>query len=373
MKIAAISTARVPSSTANSMQVMKVCSALAELGQRVRLYVPGVDSAAGWDELAELYGLSTPFEIEWLAANPRWKHNDFAWKAVRRARAWKAGLVYTWAIQTGVFALLGGAAALYEAHDLPTGRLGPLWLRAFMGLPGKKRLASITAALEHALARRYGHVGGASERVIAPNGVDLQRYQGLPEPEQARRMLDLPDGVTVGCTGHLYAGRGGDLFLGLAGRFPRAQFVWVGGRPEDVTAYRAKAAGLGNVTFTGFIPNARLPLYQAAADVLLMPYGSAIAGSSGGNSAEICSPMKLFDYLGAGRAILTSDLPVIREVLDEHSALFAPPDDLAGWEAALARALDDHELRARLAERARALAVRYTWVERARRCLEGME
>ena len=103
-----------------------------------------------------------------------------------------------------------------------------------------------------------------------------------------------------------------------------------------MAAYREKAAqaGLENVTFTGFIPNARLPLYQAAADILLMPYGRAIAGSSGGNSAEICSPMKLFDYMGAGRAILSSDLPVIHEVLDENSAVFAAagrPGCLDGW------------------------------------------
>ncbi len=371
MKIAAIATARVPSSTANSMQVMKVCSALAQLGHKVRLYAPG-DEAAGWEELAELYGLPAPFEIEWLGTNPRWKNNDFAWKAARRARAWKAGLVYAWAIQSAVFALLGGQPALYEAHDLPTGRLGPWWLQAFIRLPGKKRLASITQALQDALQRRFGQLGADRELVVAPNGLDMERYRGLPEPEQARRALGLPDGLTVGCTGHLYAGRGGDLFLGLARRFAHAQFVWVGGRPEDVERYRLKATGLGNVTFTGFIPNARLPMYQAAADILLMPYGSAIAGSSGGNSVEICSPMKLFDYLGAGRTILSSDLTVIREVLDESSALFAPPDDLEGWAKVLQRALTDAELRERLGAKARALAARYTWLERERKCLEGM-
>jgi glycosyltransferase involved in cell wall biosynthesis len=271
-------------------------------------------------------------------------------------------------------ALPGGAPVLYEAHDLPTGRLGPLWLRAFLRLPGRKRLVAITHALRRALENRFGRLLADEQVVIAPNGLDLASYQGLPGPVKARRWLNLPEGLTVGCTGHLYSGRGGELFLGLAGRFPGLRFLWVGGRDEDVAAYRAKAerAGLENVTFTGFIPNARLPLYQAAADILLMPYARVIAGSSGGNSADICSPMKLFDYLGAGRAILSSDLPVIHEVLDESSAVFAEPENLEAWTAALARLAGDEPLRTRVSARAGQLAVEYSWVEREKKCLQGL-
>jgi glycosyltransferase involved in cell wall biosynthesis len=107
----------------------------------------------------------------------------------------------------------------------------------------------------------------------------------------------------------------------------------------------------------------------AAANILLMPYGRSIAGSGGGNSAEICSPMKLFDYLASGRAILSSDLPVIREVIDEDCARFAPPDDVEKWSQALAELLEDGALRVRLAARARDLAVQYAWKKREERCL----
>ena len=66
----------------------------------------------------------------------------------------------------------------------------------------------------------------------------------------------------------------------------------------------------------------KLRLYQAACDILLMPYEKAIAGSSGGNSVDICSPMKMFEYMAAGRAIISSDLPVIHEMLDEGRLCF---------------------------------------------------
>ena len=371
MKIACISTSRVPSDTANSIQVMKACHGLARLGHSVHLLLPG-EEHADWDALAEHYGLSTPFEISWLPANPRLKRNDFAWNSLRRAQKLGAKLVYTWTGQTAVFALLAKMPVIYEVHDLPTGRFGPLWFRAFLRLNGKKRLLPITQALLERLENSYG-AAARRDSVIAPNGVDLEPYEDLPDPSAARQALHLPPRATVLCAGHLYAGRGVDLFLGLAERFPAASFVWVGGRPEDVETQRARssAADLANVTFTGFVNQRRLPCYQAAADVLLMPYARSIAGSSGGNSAEICSPMKMFDYLAAGRAILSSDLPVIHEILNPKNARFAPPEDLDGWTEALRLLLEDAPLRQRLAGQARSDAAAYGWTARARKAMDG--
>lgn len=373
MKIVCISTSRIPADTANSIQVMKACQALARLGHAVHLLVPGSGSTA-WDALAEQYGLMTPFQISWLPANPRWKRNDFAWLAVRRARALGVDLIYTWAGQSAVFALLRRIPVTFEVHDVPTGILGPLWFRAFLRLPGRKRLALITRALQSALERRFP-ILAKNDLVIAPNGVDLEQYDRLPDPTQARQSLGLPDALTVLCSGHLYAGRGVDLFLGLAQRFTQVSFVWVGGRPEDVSDTQAQieAAGLRNITLTGFIPQRRLPSYQAAAEILLMPYARLIAGSGGGNSADICSPMKMFDYLAAGRAILTSDLPVIHEILSPENAVFAPPEDLEAWSLALQRLVESEALRSSLSMHARQDAQLFTWKARAERILAGLD
>ncbi len=186
--------------------------------------------------------------------------------------------------------------------------------------------------------------------------------------------MGLPQGLTVGYTGHFYAGRGMNLLFELARRFPQVNFLWVGGNPRDVDAWRERlsAAQLSHVTLTGFVPQRALPLYQAAADILLMPYERKIAGSSGGDSASICSPMKMFDYLAAGRAILTSDLPVLHEVLNPHNAVFCPPEDVDGWAAALGALIEDPERIAALSRQARADSEPYTWLARAQRALAGL-
>lgn len=102
-----------------------------------------------------------------------------------------------------------------------------------------------------------------------------------------------------------------------------------------------------------------------------MPYERSIAGSSGGNSADICSPMKMFDYLACGRAILSSDLPVLHEVLNENNAVFAPPENVQAWSAALRSLQADTQRRSALGRQARMDAERFSWRERARKALAG--
>ena len=374
MKIFAISTSQIPSDTANSIQAMKACQALAQLGHNVTLLVPGNQpSAISTQDLASHYGLITSFEIIHL---PTANRRAFTWLAVRRAKRSGAELLYVWPIQSAVFGVSAGLPVILELHDLPTGLIGPLWFRLFVRAHGRKRLLLITDALRRALERELHLDLKKQDVVIAPNGVDLERFATLPDAGTARRQIGLPETQTVVCTGHLYAGRGTDLFLALAAGHRRAHFIWAGGRPDDVAGWRSRGAaqGLENVTFTGFIPNERLPLYQAAADILLMPYGRVIGISTGvGRSAEVSSPMKMFEYMAAGRAILTSDLPVLHEVLDESTAAFCPPEEPATWSAALDALLADPQRRDALGRNARLAVKKFTWLERARRALAGFE
>jgi glycosyltransferase involved in cell wall biosynthesis len=370
MKIVCISASQVPSDSANSIQVMKVCQAFTQLGHDTTLLVQvNPQSSIADQQLTAHYGLATLFPIEWLPGSRRL----FPWIAVRRARALNADLLYAWPVQSAALGLLAGMSVMLEMHDFPAGSFGPLWYRLFLRLPGKKRLLPITHALRRELERRYRPALPDGQVVIAPDGVDLERYEHLPDPESARLQLGLPPGLTVTCTGHLYTGRGADLFLDLAASFPKINFLWVGGRLQEVDEWRGRAAtsGLHNVTYTSFLPNEYIPLYQAAADILCMPYERMVSTSSGGNTAGICSPMKMFEYMAAGRAILSSDLAVLREVLNEGSAVFCPPGETGVWEKSLSLLVDDAKQRQALGQRARADVKKYSWLARARSSLEN--
>ena len=369
MKIVAISGATIPSETANSIQVMKACQALVQIGHNLTLLVPGTISTENISiDLKKHYGLQTDFPIEWLSSSSR---RLFTCDSVRRARALKADLIYSWFPQSAVFGLLSRLPVIFEIHIQPTGFFGPLWHQAFANLHGRKRLVSITRALVKILERDFHTHLNSDDVVIAPNGVDLERFASLPDPVTARRRLGFHDDWTVMCTGHLYAGRGVELFLSLAKSLPEAQFVWVGGRSDDIKIWKQRAES-DNVTFTGFIPNRDLPLYQAAADILLMPYSRSIMGSSGSaDSAAVASPMKMFEYMAAERAIVSANLPVIREVLNEKNAVFCEPDKFADWRQVIESLLDDKAHRNELGNQARRDVEGYTWVARAKRIMNN--
>jgi glycosyltransferase involved in cell wall biosynthesis len=97
----------------------------------------------------------------------------------------------------------------------------------------------------------------------------------------------------------------------------------------DLGRLKARSAELGiggRVTFTGLVPPPRVRELLGRADILVLPNpASAI-------STRYTSPLKLFEYMAAARAIIASDLPSIREVLThESTALLVAPESLRHW------------------------------------------
>jgi glycosyltransferase involved in cell wall biosynthesis len=375
MRIAFISASKIPSRTANSIEVMKVCQAFQELGHTIHLWVPGNNPRVVWSELAELYGLQESFKITWLPSWSILRRYDFSLQAVMASSRWGADLLYIWPLQAAALAAKMGLQTLLEVHDAPQGLFGPWLFKQFLKGSGARRVLPITDAIRTWLVEAYQTPLDPPFSVIAPSGVDLARFAGLPEPEIARKELQWPAKVTVGYTGHLYPGRGMNLMLDLARKHSELHFMWAGGEPETVKEWRDKIAieGPGNLTLLGFVPNERLPIIQAACDILLLPHERHVSASSGGDIARFTSPMKLFEYLATGRAILSSDLPVLREVLDEQVAVLVPPEDFLAWSRSLQELSVDHSRRKILGDAARALAQQYSWKARAERTLVGIE
>jgi len=374
MKIACITTSKIPSSTANSIQAMKVCQALQQVGESVHLWVPRFQTAA-WKEISDIYGLSTSFEVDWINFFKGARQYDFSWKAVQAGSAWGAQVIYTWALQAAVIGVMRKIPTVMEFHDLPTGTLGPHLFRTFLNAPGKKVLLTTTRALANGLQEKFNVTIPDSILQIAPNGTELERYEHLPSPSQARRQLEFKDTFSIVYSGHFYSGRGMAILVSLAKELPQFQFLWVGGRPEDIEPWKNKLTqeAIDNVVITGFIANQSLPLYQAAGDILIMPYQRAISGSSGGNIVNVINPMKMFDYLASGRAIAASDIPVFHEVLNEKNAMFCTPEDEESWIKTIKMLANDNNLRQRFAKQAKQDASLYTWKSRARHTLDKLQ
>ncbi len=78
----------------------------------------------------------------------------------------------------------------------------------------------------------------------------------------------------------------------------------------------------------------------------------------------------MFEYMAAGRAILTSDLPVLREVLNENNALFYAIEDFDDLKTKFTMLISDAELRDKLSRQARTDVAQYTWQKRMQKIVE---
>ncbi len=374
MKICYLANIRLPTEKAHGLQIMEMCRAFARGGHQVRLIVPKRENAVAgtaWD----FYGFRPEFEIvetpifdfirfdRVLGRAALWLNAlQFSWFARRPARAFAPDVVYA---RDPWFAHVAPAARyVYEAHDFPK-RVTSLhrrwWKRA-------ARIVAVTSGLKRALVS-----AGAPEKriVVAHDGVEEAIFAVRESQKEARSALGLPeDGFIAIYTGHLYPYKGADDLLEACAHLrPATRVVFVGGRPDDLARLKARAVELklSNATFAGQVPHARIPSYLRAADAAVLP-----TRASDRHAAEFLSPLKLFEYLAAGKSIVATDTPSVREVLDEHSAVFVPPQD----PVALARALNDlADAPARVTELERAslrLASSHAWSRRAETVLSGL-
>ncbi|NOH01581.1 MAG: glycosyltransferase family 4 protein [Chloroflexi bacterium] len=379
MKITLITNSRIPSLTANSIQAMKVAQALMQLGHDIKMFAPAETELPNYQLLLTHYGLRLAPNLELLPSISGFKRLDFIVHAQRAAKRFGADLIYTWLPQSAALGAWMGYPVVLEMHADNSGKLGVWWMRQFWKQKTPKVMTVTTSALRKALERSTNFQFKDEAVLLAPNGVELEKYAGLPSPVEARRQLNLKEGLTVGFTGHIYPGRGADLLFELARQMPAVNFLWVGGTPEVVDFWRSKLteAGMTNVTMTGFVKHEAIPLYQAAADVLLMPYSRSIEASSGQDIAEVINPMKMFEYMAAGRGIVCADLSVIREVLNEGNAVLVEPVEegnrewgIGNWKTAIEALLADEPRRLALGMQARKDVAQLTWVKREERVME---
>ncbi len=236
------------------------------------------------------------------------------------------------------------------------------------------RSATLVCAVTGVLRDMLVELGVERERIlVTPNGVDLERYAHTPDARaRARAALGLAadDGeLVLGFVGFYRDWHRLDLVLEAlrAPELASAELVLVGEGPARAAlASRARELGLeARVHFVGPRAHAEVPALLPAFDLALVPAINAYA-----------SPLKLFEYMAAGLAVVAPDQPNLREVLEhEADALLVPAGEPEPLRAALVRLARDARLRARLgaAARAKVSALDLTWQGNARRVLAAVE
>lgn len=380
MRILYFADVRFPLERANGIQTMETCHALAERGHDVRLVVKPDTQVPARDPY-EFYGRPRIENLGIERANapagagilPRVGYMSFALgRAIGQSRA---DIIMT--RDLGVASVLlkiprgMRAPIVYESHGY-----APSVAEALPSMVPEAKAPS-ASKLKRLAAREVGVWQKAEGYVAITRGIvahmearegsrrrvaviaDGARITGTPAP--------LPREPVVAYAGHLYAWKGVDVLLRALVDVPAARALIIGGHDQEPDLARLQALArelgiAGRVTFTGLVEPHRVGEQLARAQVLVVPNPpSAI-------STHFTSPLKLFEYMAAGRAIVASDLPAIREVLrHEENALLAEAGDAEAFAQAIRRLLEDRALAERLARAAAQDVQAHTWPKRAER------
>ncbi len=203
-------------------------------------------------------------------------------------------------------------------------------------------------------ASQWAQMYFPGEYHVIPNGVDIERFHPAAEPFAEWRD---PAHVNILFVGRLDPRKGVSLLLAAMPEVVRAS----GGRARLLivgdsylrSKYQASVPGglRDHVHFLGHVPGRDLPRWYATGDVFVSPA-----------SSHESFGIVLVEAMAAGRAVLASDIPGYRSVvIPEVNGVVFPPGDVAALAAALARLVDDAELRSRLAVAGRARALEFAW------------
>ncbi len=384
MKFTYVANARVPSEKAHPYQVLKMCEAL---GERVdiRLVLPfrvevnkELKQITDW---AKYYGLKKrikitklpSFDLIWLdlytlkLGSLRFllQAFSFAFLATLYSLFQKADIYYTrdafFASLFGSLEFLHGARIYYEAHDF-----GPQVSRLV-----KKGEVDGLIVITNKLKGFYIKDGIPEGKIlVAPDGVDLGMFDSKLSRDEARRELGIPLSEKMICyTGHLYDWKGAHTLAMSMKHLPDNYISYfIGGMRGDLAEFKEfiRRNEIPNSVVVGYVPPSVVPKYLAASDVLVLP--NIEKGLS-----HFTSPLKLFEYMASKRPVVASDLPSIREVVNEENAILVEPGNPKALAEGILKVLQDKELATRIAENAYKGVQQYSWDKRAEKILEFME
>ena len=383
MKIVYVANIRIPTEKAHGFQIMKMCESFSLADTRVDLLVPTRKNKFLADQDPfDYYQVKRRFTIKKLfTPDPRWLLKFPAgsyikaqgaffvwslWRYLRRLRDDNKDDIFFYTRDEYLLPFLQrfSSRVVWECHALPNKK--KFYKKYFQNC---HKILVLTSVLKQQLV----DLGIGEEKImVTPDAVDLEIFGITLNKRSARNKLGLPvDKIILGYTGSF---RTKNMDKGIKDIFRAIKilgrndilFVAIGGEAKDLKYYQqiAQTEGVATqVLLLSRVTQCQLAIYQQAFDILLMPFPNLE------HYRYFMSPMKMFEYMAAQRPIIASDLPTIREVLNDSNCVFCHPDDPQDLADKISQILVDDKLVNQISTQAYNDVKNYTWVKRAENIL----
>jgi len=207
--------------------------------------------------------------------------------------------------------------------------------------------------------------------LVLENGVDIEKFQKLPDKNKIREILKLPkDKKIVAYCGSLFPDKGIEHVLLVAKNIPDVAFLLIGGGKHQIKMWKnyIKFHKIKNIQFLGFIENGKIPLYLKTADVLIMPYKTDQKIKI--MDINTTCPLKLFEYMAAKRPIISTNIPAISRIITHNlDGLLAGPNNIQELTYFVKAVLGNKQLADKLSKNAYKKAQMHDLKERSKKIL----
>ncbi len=349
---------------------MKMCDAFSNLGNEVILF-----SKAGKDcyindfnSLKDYYGINNSFKIIKINSSSTrllWGL-EYGFKVLKKIKELKIkpDILYGRNLYALLACLKLNKPIIYESHTAPA--IGRKTLEYFLfNRPQFKRLVVINKALYKYYINNFIIFKNNPEKIIlAPDGAEINN-----ETTNIKFNNSTP---SIGYAGSLYPGKGIETIIELAKKTPLFNYYVAGGTADQINDLKNKN-NLKNLFFKGYLKHSVIHNFLSQCDILIAPYSEEVYSENKkiNNIADWMSPLKIFEYMASKKPIIASNLPAIKEILDDNeTALLVDHNNISKWEHNIVKILCKPEFANKLAKNAfEVLKNNYTWNTRAKRVL----
>lgn len=377
MRILYIHTTPIENRMANVLQVLSMCKAFADIGHDLFLLIPTLNEN-NLTEIEEFvhreYKITNNFAIKAPYVHSNRIAKYLSWFKIKRImKEIKPDFCYVRDPLIMDLLVRNKFNTVFEVHSNAMHKgniILDLYYRARLSKVAKLPYLNKVIAISNNLKNYWIDQGIEKNKIFAyHDGFDEKKFIDIKKAE-ARKYLNIPnDKKVVMYVGSLYANRKIEFIIDIIKEMPKVSF-WIIGGPNEKADYvkREHVDGkLNNLIITGHITHDKVPFYLSAADVLLAFWSRSVS------TIDYCSPLKLFEYMAAGRIILAHDFPTIREVIkDGFNGFLCEPESHEDAVTKLRLALTCNRSDS-MANQAKVDAFNYyTWNIRAKKIIESL-
>jgi glycosyltransferase involved in cell wall biosynthesis len=386
VKIAYVTHTRFPTEKAHGHQIARVAEAMVKLGHDVTLASPDILNKITHDHV-QYYHLEKDFTAKKIETFDAFQSKIipgrfaflFTMSGYRRSLKKyfadnKFDLLYARSPQVLPALLSTKMPVVLELHTLP--KRGK---SKFTALCKKcKRVVCLTSPMRDELVSW----GVPKNKIIVEgDAVDLERFEKLPTINKAKHHFGVPDDrFIIGYIGSLVTmdkvQKGVEILIkampSLKQHYPNVFLFVVGGPDLWIERYRKLALHSGltdhDFLFHGPVRPKLVPDAMTACDVCVYP--SPVPKHQ--YFKRDTSPLKLFEYLAAGKPVICADIPPVRDVADKTIVRFVQPGSVSSLAGGLRDVIDHPAEAKQRSTKGLTMIKNHSWKKRMKRVLDSL-